>query len=144
MDYCLRFLENSSLNDTYIYRYISNPHINSAISAMIVAFPHVTGPLACLYCFFIQEVLLPDYGEGEGTTHTVPLTSKIINLTNHLILLKSDKNYDFNFLVKRCLFPNDLHDSYIICTVECTFHLTIDVQSLKTFYLLFAEIFPIL
>ena len=33
----------------------------------------------------------------------------------------------------------------IICTVECTFHLTIDVKSLKTFiYLLFAEIFLIL
>ena len=50
----------------------------------------------------------------------------------------------FCFTNGRCLFPNDLHGSYIICTVECTFHLTKDVQSLKILYLLFAEIFLIL
>ena len=51
---------------------------------------------------------------------------------NHFIFFKkSDKNYSFSFLVKIRLFPNDLHGNYITCTVECTFHLTIDVHSLK-------------
>ena len=35
-----------------------------------------------------------------------------------VILLKRDTNYDFSFLVKRRLFPKDLHGNYIICTVE--------------------------
>ena len=47
----------------------------------------------------------------------------------------------FCFINCRCLFPNDLHDNYIICTVECTFRLTIDVQSLTTLYILFAKIY---
>ena len=50
----------------------------------------------------------------------------------------------FCFTNGRWLFPNDLHGNYIICTVECIFHLTIDVPSLKTFYLIFAGIFLIL
>ena len=35
------------------------------------------------------------------------------------------------------LFSNGLHGNYIICTVECTFHLIIDVQRRKhsTYYL---------
>ena len=47
----------------------------------------------------------------------------------------------FCFTNGKYLFSNDLHGNYIICTVECTFHLIIDVPSLKTFYVLFAEIF---
>ena len=44
----------------------------------------------------------------------------------------------FCFTYGWCLYPNDVHSNYIICTVECTFHISIDViQSLKTFYLLF-------
>ena len=60
------------------------------------------------------------------------------------MLFDKEEINTFCFTNGRCLFPNDLHGNYIICTVECTFHLTIDVQSLKTFYLLFAEIFLIL
>ena len=53
------------------------------------------------------------------------------------------QNYDFSFLVQRRLFQYDLHEKYIVSIVKCTFHLTIDVQSLKTFYLLFADLFLI-
>ena len=60
------------------------------------------------------------------------------------MLLDKEEINTFGFTNGRCLFPNDLHGNYIICTVECTFHLTTDVKSLKTFYQLCAEIFLIL
>ena len=45
--------------------------------------------------------------------------------------------------INRCLFPKDLHGNNI-STVECTFHITLDVQNLKTFYVIFTEILIIL
>ena len=62
---------------------------------------------------------------------------------NHLILLKSDKNYDFSFLVKRRLFPNDL-----MATMHTTMHMHIPpyqrCTKFETFLpIIFAEIFLI-
>ena len=58
------------------------------------------------------------------------------------MLFDKEEINTFCFSNGRCLFPHDLHGNYIIYKVECTFHLTcVDVQSLKTFYVLFADIF---
>ena len=59
------------------------------------------------------------------------------------MLFDKEEINTFCFTNGKCLFPNDFHRNYMICTVKCTFHLIIDLQSLRTFYLLFAEIFLI-
>ena len=62
-----------------------------------------------------------------------------VSVHDNKCFFDKEKINTFRFTNGRYLFLNDLHGNYIICTVECTFHLTIDIQSLKTFYVLFAE-----
>ena len=78
-----------------------------------------------VYFFFIKQHLL----QCIDTNTCRHINIVLRRLKSPFILLKSDKNYDFIFLVKRHLFPYDFLGNYIICTIECTFHLTIDVQS---------------
>ena len=58
------------------------------------------------------------------------------------MLFDKEEINTFCFTNGRCLFLNDLHGNYIICTVERIFHLTIDVRSLKTFYLFICKDIP--
>ena len=53
-----------------------------------------------------------------------------------MLLYKEEIN-TFCFTNGMCLFPNDLHGNYIICTVECTFSLQwmYKVWKLSTYYL---------